>query len=192
MATRGVSGLGLTSVVAGIVLVTSGMKNATVADTLRAMLKGQAPAAGPSTVVSGTETSVGPVVNTPGAGPAGALSSSRGSAIANDALKYVGVPYKFSGSTPSGWDCSGFVTWVLHHDLGYELPSNTHTVTGQFLVWSGATTVARNQCQAGDLVCWPGHIGIAVSNSQMVDAPHTGAVTRVENIWPGAVIRRVN
>lgn len=180
MATRGVSGIGLTAVAAGTVLATSGIKNATVADTLRALIKGQSPTGGTPTVP--------PAV---AAGQAQPDTGSTGSAIADDALRYVGVPYKWAGATPAGWDCSGFVTWVLHHDLGLNLPSNVHTVTGAFLLWSGAVTIARSKCAAGDLVCWSTHIGIATSNKQMVDAPHTGVSTRVENIWPGATIRRV-
>src|SRR3954463_6812881 len=64
-----------------------------------------------------------------------------GAAIAAAAHKYLGVRYVWGGADPSGFDCSGLVTWVLHHDLGYQLPSNSHTITGQWLVWSGAADV---------------------------------------------------
>jgi len=102
------------------------------------------------------------------------------------------TPYVWGGATPAGWDCSGLVTWILHHEMGLELPNNTHTVTGQFYIWSGAVTVPRNQCSPGDLVCWPSHIGIAISSSEMVNAPTFGHVTERAKIYnvPAPIIRR--
>jgi peptidoglycan DL-endopeptidase CwlO len=101
-------------------------------------------------------------------------------------VTYVGrVPYSWGGATPQGWDCSGFATWLLHHDFGISLPSNTHTVTGQFLLWTGATTVPKGQEQPGDLVIWPiqalfpdGHMGIVISPGRMVAAadPKQGTI----------------
>lgn len=124
-------------------------------------------------------------------------ATAQGAAIANDALKYVGTPYVYAGNTPSGWDCSGFVTYVLHHDLGYDLPSNTHTVSQQFYVWSGATTIPSSECAAGDLVCWLTHVAIAISNTECVGAEteSVGTVTgAINNMGPGGetyLIRRI-
>jgi cell wall-associated NlpC family hydrolase len=111
--------------------------------------------------------------------------------IADDARKYLGVPYKWGGADPNGFDCSGLVTWVLHHDLGYNLPSNTHTVTLQFLTWTGASDVPRSQATAGDLCCSTGHIGIAVDGSNMIHAPDIGDHVKIGPIQTGMVIRRV-
>jgi cell wall-associated NlpC family hydrolase len=96
---------------------------------------------------------------------------------------------------PTGWDCSGFVTYVLHHDFGLTLPDNQHTVTGTFLTWSGATTVTKAQTAPGDLVCWLGHIGIAVDANNYVNAPGFGIATRIQPIPWGSTpptIRRPN
>jgi cell wall-associated NlpC family hydrolase len=102
------------------------------------------------------------------------------------------------GATPAGWDCSGFVTYLLHHDLGLNLPSNSHTTSQQFLVWSGATTVPREQCQAGDLICWITHIAIATGPDTGIGAqnPRQGTISGpIKNLGPGTgetyVIRRV-
>lgn len=165
---------------AGGVLLYSGLKDVPVLDSLRSLLTtGLLPqgAAGPGMVM----------------GPRNAYAlggSPAGQAIANAALKYNGkVPYKWGGATPAGWDCSGFVTYVLHHDLGYDLPSNDHTVCMQFYTWSGATAVrAPMAVQAGDLVVWPTHMGIAISPTEMISAENPSRGTRVDTFQDGGPI----
>lgn len=186
MAGPGVNGVAVAMIVAGDVLVLSGLKNATLSDTLRALIKGDPVPSGASLLPSGSGGVLGGVAAGAGSG------AKTGAAVAATAESYIGVPYVWAGETPSGWDCSGFVTYVLHTRHGIELPSNFHTVAAQFYVWTGAVTVARAECQAGDLVCWPGHIGIAVSNTEMVHAPGLGQKTRRQRIWsiPAPSIRR--
>lgn len=128
-----------------------------------------------------------------GTGTGDGSGSSSGNMIVDAAKKYLGVPYVWGGHSRAGMDCSGFVTVVLK-DVGVtNLPSMTHTVTGQFLIWSGAQTVPRGDCRAGDLVCWTGHIGIAVDNGNMIHAPTFGQNVQIGKIWnaPAPVIRRV-
>lgn len=106
--------------------------------------------------------------------PAG-TSAVGGDSIASVALSYQGKPYKWGGYLPSGWDCSGFVNYVLGNNFGITLPGGYRysgkahgPVTGQYLVWTGASSV--KEPVAGDLCCWPTHIGIAISSTQMVSA----------------------
>lgn len=127
----------------------------------------------------------------PGAAAGGLVASGPNAGIAAAAMRYVGVPYRWGGETPDGWDCSGFVTWVLHRHFGLQLPSNAHTTSAQFLVWGGAATIPRSAAAAGDLVCWASHVGIAVDGSRMVNAPGRGRRTQVQSIWGAPVIRRV-
>lgn len=138
----------------------------------------------------------------PGGGPAVTPATlgggDLGTRIAAQAQHYKGVPYVWGGASPSGWDCSGFVTWVLHHDLGLNLPDNQHTVSQSFLTWSGATTVPREQCQAGDLICWITHIAIATGRDTGIGAqnPRQGTIENsISNLGPGNgetyLIRRV-
>ena len=175
-----VSGLALLAVGAGVLLIVAGSHRTSIVDVLKASIKGHPiPDRGWYNDASLTAASLTPNVDQSGGqnsssgvvGRGVAAGSGLGAQVAADALGYVGqVRYRWGGATPDGWDCSGFVTWVLHHDFGFDLPSNDHTVTGQFLLWSGARTVKRADMQPGDLVCWPGHIGIAVDAKMMVNA----------------------
>jgi len=101
------------------------------------------------------------------------------SAIVRTALEYVGTPYVLGGTTPVGFDCSGFVRYVyrLH---GVELPRNvaTQANVGQH--------IDRGDIRPGDLVFFsttgPGftHVGIATSRDAFVHAPNSRGVVRVE------------
>jgi cell wall-associated NlpC family hydrolase len=106
----------------------------------------------------------------------------RGSAqIVQLAQKYVGTPYKWGGTTPKGFDCSGFAQYVYAH-AGVRLPRTTYEQ------WRIGAPVSRGQLREGDLVFFhrgprgPEHEGIYVGNGQMLVAPHTGAVVRFESI----------
>jgi len=97
---------------------------------------------------------------------------------ASIALRYLGVPYVWGGSSPSGFDCSGLVMYV-YAQLGISL---AHFTGAQ---WSETEPIALSAAQPGDLIFFNGlsHVGIYLGNGQMVDAPHTGSVVRVESIY---------
>jgi peptidoglycan DL-endopeptidase CwlO len=97
---------------------------------------------------------------------------------ANIALQYTGVPYVWGGASPSGFDCSGLVMYV-YAQLGISLP---HYTVSQ---WDVTQPIALSQAQPGDLIFFNGleHVGIYLGGGQMVDAPHTGSVVRVESIY---------
>lgn len=213
----GISGLAVAATGTGMLLMYAAIRGATLSDTVRSLLKGTPL---PSTGVAlgdlragvGSELGaaaskaaadaaalqqqgIGAAPGTSGilGGLGGAIGAATlGARIAAAAQAYVGKPYKFATAGPNTFDCSGLVTWVLHHDLGLNLPSNSHTVTGQFYVWSGATTVGRPP-QAGDLICYTGHIGIAINATQMVNALNSKSGVKVSNIWwtPTPLVRRV-
>ncbi len=94
------------------------------------------------------------------------------------ALQYLGVPYVWGGASPSGFDCSGLVMYV-YAQLGISLP---HYTVSQ---WNATEPISASQMQPGDLVFFDGlgHVGIYLGGGQMVDAPHTGAVVRIESIY---------
>ena len=95
---------------------------------------------------------------------------------ASIALRYLGVPYVYGGASPSpGFDCSGLVMYV-YAQLGISLP---HYTVAQ---WNATQPVSSPS--PGDLVFFDGlgHVGIYIGNGQMVDAPHTGSVVRIDSI----------
>ena len=182
--------------IVGTVLVVTGLRNVSIADFLRSVVK-LGPLPKPGTGLSEAESKAatessrvqegGGVLGLPAAG------SATGRAVAEAALSYVGkVPYKWAGETPAGWDCSGMVSYILHTQFGIELPDDTHTVTSQFYVWSGAATVANSEAAPGDLACWVGHIGICIDSGHMVNAALPGTMTRIDPLTAAVppVIRR--
>lgn len=212
----GLSGLSLAITAAGMVGIYAAVANATISDTLRALLKGQKPPSRASTLdTARTSTDAelraaaaaqaaaadgtgllgglgGLIGGVAGIGVATPGPASLGEQIAAYATGHLGAPYKFGAAGPNAFDCSGLVTYVLHTELGLSLPSNSHTVTGQWYVWPGAVTVGRPP-RAGDLICWTGHIGIALNDETMIHAPGTGQVVKTSKIWwnPAPLVRRV-
>jgi cell wall-associated NlpC family hydrolase len=104
------------------------------------------------------------------------------SGVVSLAVQYLGVPYVWAGASPTGFDCSGLVQYV-YGQLGVSLPHNT------VLQWNDprAVSVPRNQLQAGDLVFFNGldHVGVYVGHGYFIDAPHTGAFVRIDNLRDG-------
>ena len=111
-----------------------------------------------------------------------ALSTAPQSGVIPIALQYLGVPYLWAGATPSGFDCSGLVQYVFAQ-LGVALPHNT------VAQWNdpNAVSVPESDLQAGDLVFFNGldHVGIYIGGGYFVDAPHTGANVRIDNLSEG-------
>jgi cell wall-associated NlpC family hydrolase len=184
---------------AGSIMVYFAINDIPFVDGLRSLLKGNVPTAPATDTVGAAKGDIAKLAGrateqaTTGQISTGIRTGlNTGNAVVDAARHYLGVPYKWGGATPHGFDCSGLVTWVLHHDLGYNLPSNTHTVTMQFLTWGGAKDVPRSQASAGDLCCSTGHIGIAVDNNSMIHAPDVGDVVKIGPIQMGMVIRRLN
>jgi cell wall-associated NlpC family hydrolase len=99
------------------------------------------------------------------------------------AKRVLGAPYAYGGSSPRGFDCSGFVRYVYAH-FGITLP---HSSYAQF---SDGRRVRRGSLHPGDLVFFDsvGHVGIYVGNGRFIHAPHSGTRVRIETFagWYGA------
>lgn len=102
-------------------------------------------------------------------------------AVVGTALSLRGIPYRNGGSDPSGFDCSGFVSYVFAQQ-GFWVP---RTVTEQFAT---GIRVDPGSIEAGDLVFFtiarpgPSHVGIAISGGEFVHAPSSTGVVRVESL----------
>jgi murein DD-endopeptidase len=94
------------------------------------------------------------------------------------ALKAVGVPYRWGGSSPrTGFDCSGLVAWAYGR-LGIALPHSSYALYGQ------GRSVSRARLRPGDLVFFSGlgHVGLYVGRGRMVHAPHSGRLVEVVSL----------
>jgi cell wall-associated NlpC family hydrolase len=99
-----------------------------------------------------------------------------GNAVLNIAVRYVGVPYVRGGSTPAGFDCSGFTQYVFAQ-LGISLPRSSAAQR-----YAG-TVVSADQAQPGDLIWWPGHVGIYMGNGQHIAARQPGTPLKISPIY---------
>ena len=107
-------------------------------------------------------------------------ASASASAITSYALTFLGVPYVWGGTTPSGFDCSGLVQYVYSH-FGINLGRTTYSQQ-----YAG-TKISVASAQAGDLYFWGSygsayHVAIALGGGQYVMAPAPG-----QNVMTGSV-----
>jgi peptidoglycan DL-endopeptidase CwlO len=113
--------------------------------------------------------------------------ASRGAQVVAIAMRYLGVPYKWGGASPStGFDCSG-LTMYVYAQIGISLP---HYAAAQYRM---GVPVSRDQLQLGDLVFYRGlgHMGMYVGGGNYIHAPQTGDVVKISGVndrsdWVGA------
>ncbi len=109
------------------------------------------------------------------------------SAVANYALQFVGNPYVYGGSSlTSGTDCSGF-TMSVYRNFGVSLPHSSSAQRGV------GVEVGVAGMQPGDIVCYSGHVGLAIGGGQIVHAstPATGIKVSSAYYKPILAVRRV-
>lgn len=96
------------------------------------------------------------------------------------ALQQVGIPYRYGGSTPSGFDCSGLV----HYSYARAGKSVPRTTQG---LWASLAPVDTRRMRVGDLLFFKiagkmSHVGMYLGKGRFVHAPSTGRVVSVASL----------
>ncbi|MDA8369444.1 MAG: C40 family peptidase [Nocardiopsaceae bacterium] len=101
------------------------------------------------------------------------------SSIAASAVEYaksqIGKPYRYGGSGPDAFDCSGLVQWA-YAKAGKNISRTTYTQ------YAEGRSVSRSQLRAGDLVFFysgPSHVGMYIGDGSMIHAPSTGKTIQI-------------
>lgn len=115
-----------------------------------------------------------------------AVATSMGSKLVGEAMKYVGSPYVWAGASPSGFDCSGFVMYIVQKMAGQNI---SHSIGQQA---SSGQYVSKDNLQPGDLVFFANtytaglsHAGIYIGGGRFVHAENEGTGVVVSNINGG-------
>jgi cell wall-associated NlpC family hydrolase len=107
-----------------------------------------------------------------------AVATDWGDRLVSRAMKYLGTPYRYGGTTPNGFDCSGFVYYLYGAVFNQRIPRMPHDMARE------GTPVARSDLRRGDLVFFGHrgtftHIGIYAGNGEFVHATHRGSPVMV-------------
>ena len=103
------------------------------------------------------------------------IGGGRARELALHALSYIGVPYRYGGTSPdTGFDCSGLVHYVYSRGAGIVLPRTTEALSGV------GTPIAPDELTTGDLVFFDtlrkpySHVGIYLGDQRFIHAPTSG------------------
>jgi len=119
------------------------------------------------------------------------VSRSVGQQAASIAVRQVGVPYRYGGNSPKGFDCSGLVHYSYLR-AGKTVPRTTSQL------WSGTSAVDRDDIRAGDILFFRiegkmSHVGMYVGDNRFVHAPSSGKIVSMEtlssNFYRSAFVR---
>ncbi|WP_432487257.1 C40 family peptidase [Kineococcus sp. SYSU DK018] len=118
--------------------------------------------------------------------PTPAPAPSLGQQILAVADDYVGVPYVYGGTTPAGFDCSGYTSYVLRQ-LGISVPRTANAQLG------ASARISRAEAVAGDLVFFTDggrayHVGIYAGDGMMWDAPRSGKPVQLRSVWSDSAV----
>ncbi|MGO2184178.1 MAG: C40 family peptidase [Brevibacterium aurantiacum] len=116
-----------------------------------------------------------------GSDDAGSIDGSKAEQVMGWAAKGVGTPYVYGGTSQSGWDCSGYTSWV-YSKVGVNLPRSSGAQK------AAGKVVSQSEAKPGDLIWHPGHVGIYAGDGQMYDAGSPGSGTSKRSYsWMGNV-----
>jgi cell wall-associated NlpC family hydrolase len=122
-------------------------------------------------------SSAGRETSMPGSATQGKSAGERAAIVA---VRQVGVPYRYGGSSETGFDCSGLVQYA-YANAGRKLPRTTSDL------WRQTRPVSGNQLEVGDLLFFDiegkvAHVGIYVGSGRFVHAPSSGREVTVADL----------
>ena len=108
------------------------------------------------------------------------VQQSTGEKAVRVALGQVGMPYRYGGSTPGGFDCSGLVHYS-YLKAGKSVPRTTRQL------WDASVTVEPRDIREGDILFFRidgkmSHVGMYVGDKRFVHAPSTGKTVSVQSL----------
>lgn len=106
----------------------------------------------------------------------GPVPSAPDGSVLKIAYKYLGVPYVWGGTTPAGFDCSGFVQYVFRQ-YGINLPRNSEAQA------AAGVRISASEARPGDLVHWHGHIAIYIGGGKIIHAPKPGDHVKIAPLY---------
>ncbi|MCH9693852.1 MAG: C40 family peptidase [Gammaproteobacteria bacterium] len=123
---------------------------------------------------------LGACSSTPEKRPQTEVRHSVGDVASRVALRQLGVPYRYGGSTTTGFDCSGLVQFS-YAQAGLRMPRTTSQL------WSATETVSKRELQPGDLLFFNvdgkmAHVGMYVGGQRFVHAPSSGKTVAVASL----------
>ena len=92
------------------------------------------------------------------------------------AKKYLGCKYVYGATGPKTFDCSGFTQFVYKH-FGYSISRTSTSQRGD-----GKVIKSKSNLQLGDIVCFPGHVGLYVGDGNFIHASHTGSDVKISSL----------
>ena len=103
-----------------------------------------------------------------------ALSTNKANKVVSTGKKYIGTPYRYGGTTPKGFDCSGFVGYTFKKATGKKLPRSSTSL------YKKGKKIAKSKLKKGDLVFFNtsgkgiSHVAIYIGSNKVIHSVSKG------------------